>query len=77
MRILVVEDERNLNELVVKKLKLEHYSVDACYDGKDAEAISHLPSTIRSCSISCSRDRAGSSCSDGFVRKTIQPRFSC
>lgn len=37
MRILVVEDERNLNELIVKKLKLEHYSVDACYDGKDAE----------------------------------------
>lgn len=37
MRILVVEDERSLNELIVKKLTLEHYTVDACYDGKDAE----------------------------------------
>lgn len=37
MRILVVEDERTLSDLIVKKLTLEHYTVDACYDGKDAE----------------------------------------
>lgn len=37
MRILVVEDEKDLNALIVKKLTLEHYTVDACYDGKDAE----------------------------------------
>lgn len=36
MRILVVEDERNLNELIVRQLKLEHYSVDSCFDGNDA-----------------------------------------
>ncbi len=36
MRILVVEDEKKLNDLLVKKLKLEHYSVDACFDGNDA-----------------------------------------
>ena len=36
MRILVVEDEKKLNELIVKKLKLEHYSVDACLRGDDA-----------------------------------------
>lgn len=36
MRILVVEDEKNLNELIVKQLKLEHYSVDACFNGNDA-----------------------------------------
>lgn len=36
MRILVVEDEINLNELIVKQLKLEHYSVDSCYNGSDA-----------------------------------------
>ena len=36
MRILVVEDERNLNELIVKQLKLEHYSVDTCFNGNDA-----------------------------------------
>lgn len=34
MRILVAEDERDLNALVVKRLKQEKYSVDACYDGE-------------------------------------------
>ena len=36
MRIIVVEDEVNLNDIIVKKLKLEHYGVDSCFDGKEA-----------------------------------------
>lgn len=36
MRILVVEDEKNLNQLIVQKLKLEHYTIDSCLDGNDA-----------------------------------------
>lgn len=36
MRILVVEDEKNLNDIIVKKLKKEKYGVDSCFDGKDA-----------------------------------------
>ena len=36
MRILVVEDERDLNDIVTKKLKSEHYSVDSCFDGSSA-----------------------------------------
>ena len=36
MRVLVVEDERSLNELITKRLKLERYVVDSCYDGTDA-----------------------------------------
>lgn len=36
MRILVVEDEPDLNRVIVKKLKMEGYSVDFCFDGKDA-----------------------------------------
>jgi DNA-binding response OmpR family regulator len=36
MRILVVEDNSRLNELIVKKLKSENYSVDACIRGDDA-----------------------------------------
>ena len=36
MRILVVEDEKNLNDIIVKKLKKEKYGVDCCFDGKDA-----------------------------------------
>ena len=36
MRILVVEDERDLNRIITKKLKVEGYSVDACFDGEEA-----------------------------------------
>lgn len=36
MRILVVEDEPKLNELIVKKLKSQGYTVDACLNGRDA-----------------------------------------
>lgn len=32
MRVLVVEDERDLNRIICKKLKIEGYSVDSCYD---------------------------------------------
>ena len=33
MRILVVEDERDLNDVLTKRLKDGGYSVDSCYDG--------------------------------------------
>lgn len=36
MRLLVVEDQKDLNEIIVRKLTNEHYSVDACYTGDDA-----------------------------------------
>jgi len=36
MRILVVEDEPDMNELIVKKLQKEHYSVDSCMSGQEA-----------------------------------------
>ncbi len=36
MRILVVEDERDLNNVIVKKLTLEGYGVDSCSNGLDA-----------------------------------------
>lgn len=40
MRILLAEDERDLNRLIMLKLKDEGYSVDAFYDGEQAlEAI--------------------------------------
>lgn len=38
MRILVAEDERDLNNVIVKRLGAEHYSVDACFDGEEALA---------------------------------------
>ena len=37
MRILVVEDERDLNLLLQKVLKKAGYTVDGCYDGEDAQ----------------------------------------
>nr|WP_324293090.1 response regulator transcription factor [Lacrimispora defluvii] len=36
MRILLVEDEPDLNGLIVRKLKLENYTVDSCLNGLDA-----------------------------------------
>ena len=40
MRILVVEDQRDLNRLMVKTLQKEGYAVDGCFDGE--EALLHL-----------------------------------
>lgn len=36
MRLLVAEDEKNLNKLISKKLTAEGYSVDSCFDGVEA-----------------------------------------
>ncbi|MDO5303318.1 MAG: response regulator transcription factor [Clostridia bacterium] len=36
MRILVVEDERDLNEIIGKQLIADGYSVDNCFDGEEA-----------------------------------------
>jgi DNA-binding response OmpR family regulator len=36
MRVLVVEDERDLNRILVKTLCAEGYSADACFDGLEA-----------------------------------------
>ncbi len=36
MRILVVEDARDMNHLIVKMLKKAGYSVDGCFDGQEA-----------------------------------------
>lgn len=37
MRILVVEDEKNLNNVLRKQLESQGYSVDSCLDGKEAQ----------------------------------------
>ena len=36
MRILVVEDEKDLRNIIKKRLVREHYSVDTCGDGEEA-----------------------------------------
>ncbi len=36
MRILIAEDDRDLNEVITAKLKSEHYSTDNCFNGQDA-----------------------------------------
>lgn len=36
MRILIAEDEKDLNRILRDRLEAEHYSVDACFDGRDA-----------------------------------------
>ena len=35
-RILIIEDEKNLNNIIVKKLVMEKYGVDSCFNGDDA-----------------------------------------
>lgn len=37
MRILVVEDEKDLREILVKRLRAENYSVDSCADGEEGQ----------------------------------------
>jgi transcriptional activator protein irlr len=39
LRILIAEDERSLNEIIVKKLTSDGYSVDACFDGEEAISV--------------------------------------
>ena len=34
MRILLAEDQKDLNELLFRRLKAENYTVDSCYDGE-------------------------------------------
>ncbi len=36
MRLLVVEDEKDLNKIIVNRLTAEGYNVEFCYDGKTA-----------------------------------------
>ena len=36
MRILLAEDERDLNHIIGKRLTAEGYSVDCCFDGQEA-----------------------------------------
>lgn len=38
MRILVAEDEAELNRVITKRLEAEHYTVDSCHDGEEALA---------------------------------------
>ena len=38
MRILIAEDERDLNHILAKRLRAAGYAVDACFDGRDALA---------------------------------------
>lgn len=41
MRILVAEDEKDMNHIISKRLKEEGYSVDSCYDG--TQIFDYLP----------------------------------
>ncbi len=42
MRLLIAEDEKDLNSVISKTLQKNHYTVDSCYDGQ--EALSFLES---------------------------------
>ena len=42
MRILIAEDEKDLNHILVQKLTQDGYSVDNCYDGQEAMDIQNM-----------------------------------
>ena len=42
MRILLAEDERDLNNIIRQKLSSDGYSVDSCFDGREAMDILSL-----------------------------------
>ncbi len=43
MRVLLAEDERDMNKIITKKLTSEGYGVDSCFDGE--EALEYITST--------------------------------
>ncbi len=43
MRILLAEDERDMNKIITKKLTSQGYGVDSCFDG--AEALDYIEAT--------------------------------
>ena len=49
MRILVVEDARDLNRVIVKTLESEGYGADSCFDGE--EALSYLACASYDCVV--------------------------
>ncbi len=49
MRILVVEDSRDLNRVIVKTLQSEGYAADGCFDGE--EALTYLAGAQYDCII--------------------------
>jgi len=36
MKLLIAEDDRDLNEIIVKKLRAEGFETEACFDGEEA-----------------------------------------
>ena len=42
MRLLLAEDERDLNRILTKKLTADGYSVDSCFDGEEALDFLHM-----------------------------------
>ena len=42
MRLLLAEDERDLNRILTKKLTNDGYSVDSCFDGEEALDFLHM-----------------------------------
>ena len=56
MRLLVIEDERDLCEDIAKKLRLSGYEADTCVDGERRSSCWRWSATIWCCStLTCPR----------------------
>ena len=51
MKILVVEDEIDLNSVITRHLKKNGYSVDSAFNGEEAMDFTAVAPTISSCLI--------------------------
>ena len=43
MRLLIAEDEKNLNRILTRQLSDSGYTIDSCFDGEDA--LNHILTT--------------------------------
>jgi DNA-binding NtrC family response regulator len=63
-RVLVVEDDPTVAEVVRRYLEREGFAVEAVGDGREALSVRTPNRLISSCSTSCCRDSTASRCAE-------------
>ena len=58
MRLLIAEDEADLNRILCERLRKEGYAVDSCYDGMTLFGIWNRSITMALSLILCFRGKA-------------------
>lgn len=77
MRILIAEDEKDLNRLLKKRLEEHSYSVDACLDGEEALAFLEMTEYDAVILDIMMPKKMGCRFSVSFVQKEARFRYCC